>query len=643
MVLGGLGNFMRIGHRVAGSFDVTFTRSANSSAYGEKLRRQCNLYDDYPVECASACVSIKRSFVTRKQQNADEHCSLGVGKDVRDDLHSKLPLSERCFNEHDNETVPEISPNESPFEDSIGDHYNVEHLKKAFQAASSGDVITISACIYKLGVPVDLETLKGVSMLQLAITGDHIRAVKLLVDLGANINKATARGRTPLLTAARYGAIHSLKFLLQLLCQEERNRLKKLNVKSQSDKDAYSFLLILDENNDSALHLACRAMNHKCVKALLRVLIDMLGWQVAEKLLNQTNERGYAPIHVACMWRNAAAARLLLTNDCNKAIAKVCPIGRTRRIANSLRKASIDALNYNLQTGSILHEMACSKACNRCACEADIQTPIEGESPLNSIQGLPVGLVANYEEDDMDLPDRKCVDCEKRAKEVVKLVAKCSPQLLNTRSEFGLTPLMSAVARDALGIVEALLQLKVDLEAVDEQGRTAMHHAASRGVSRQVAILLSWGASPCRPDFECNRPMHYASVKGHTASLRFLYNANKHIDVASLSGHTAFMWAALWGCDASLRTMLNANPLLSRHDRDNEGNTALHLAAKRDFPNTVKLLVSAGWDIEFKNDRGESAFLLAAAHGSSNAMRALLTYGANVFAVDKVLTFISFQ
>uniref|UniRef100_A0A0M3JH40 ANK_REP_REGION domain-containing protein n=1 Tax=Anisakis simplex TaxID=6269 RepID=A0A0M3JH40_ANISI len=108
------------------------------------------------------------------------------------------------------------------------------------------------------------------------------------------------------------------------------------------------------------------------------------------------------------------------------------------------------------------------------------------------------------------------------------LVKRC-PQLLNIQSEFGLTPLMSAVARDALGIVEALLELRVDLESVDGQGRTAMHHAASRGVSRQVAILLSWGASACRPDFECNRPMHYAAIKSHTASLRFIYRANKLI------------------------------------------------------------------------------------------------------------------
>lgn len=68
--------------------------------------------------------------------------------------------------------------------------------------------------------------------------------------------------------------------------------------------------------------------------------------------------------------------------------------------------------------------------------------------------------------------------------------------------------------------------------------------------------------------------------------------------MATPNGHTAFMWAAMFGCDASLRTMLNANPLLSRHERDNEGNTALHLAAKRDLPNTVKLLLSAGWDTE---------------------------------------------
>ncbi|VDK20818.1 unnamed protein product [Anisakis simplex] len=208
-----------------------------------------------------------------------------------------------------------------------------------------------------------------------------------------------------------------MKFILDILCRQEKDRLKKLNAeqKTLNDKDGYKFLLVSDENNDSALHLACRGIDYKCVKVLLRVLIQCLGWQKVEKILSETNERGYAPIHIACMWRSISVVRLLLTSQLNKTIAKVCPFARTSRIANSLRNASLNALiTAKLQTGSILHEMACSKACSRCACDAGLAQPnSDVSSVLCAIQGLPMSLIAEYEVDDMDLPDRKCMDCEK--------------------------------------------------------------------------------------------------------------------------------------------------------------------------------------------------------------------------------------
>uniref|UniRef100_A0A915BNU5 Uncharacterized protein n=1 Tax=Parascaris univalens TaxID=6257 RepID=A0A915BNU5_PARUN len=644
MLFEGLRYLMRVRHRVSDSFDLSPPSTNKDWLRQEKLHRRYD-YDDLSADEDVKLTALRKipTHDSRAPLSSNGCAPLLTKKLIeREAINNESRRIYECTETHHSEHLIDARGDEErhrfaldEYIEGIGDHYDLAQLRTAFQAASRGDTTTLSACIISQGIPADVESSQGVSLLQLAIQRDHVKAVKMLVELGASLNKATSRGRTPLLTAAKYGAIQSMKLILQLLCEQEKSRLKKSNNRSICSENAYDFLFALDENKDSALHLACRGLEYRCVKALLCAVISKVDWREAEKILGEANERGYAPIHVACMWRSVAVVRLLLSSECNKAIAKACPIGRTSRIANALRNASINALKWQLQTGSILHEMAYSKACSGCACERIDQHQMGIGSNVGYVEGLPIGVVAEYEEDDLDLPSRKCIQCEKKAKEIVKMLAKRCPQLLVTRSISGLTPLMSAVAKDALGIVEALLQLKVDTEEMDGKGRTAMHHAASRGISRQVAILLSWGASPCRPDFECNRPMHYAAIKGHTASLRLLYRANKYIDVATPSGHTAFMWAAMFGCDASLRTMLNENPLLSRHERDNEGNTALHLAAKRDLPDTVKLLVSAGWDTECKNDRGESAFVTAAANGSANAMRALLSYGADVFALDK--------
>lgn len=58
------------------------------------------------------------------------------------------------------------------------------------------------------------------------------------------------------------------------------------------------------------------------------------------------------------------------------------------------------------------------------------------------------------------------------------------------------------------------------------------------------------------------------------------------------------MWAAMYGVEPSLRTMLEVNPMLDKYEKDNNGATALHLAGTHDQYETVKFLVDAGWYIE---------------------------------------------
>lgn len=58
------------------------------------------------------------------------------------------------------------------------------------------------------------------------------------------------------------------------------------------------------------------------------------------------------------------------------------------------------------------------------------------------------------------------------------------------------------------------------------------------------------------------------------------------------------MWAAMHGMEASTRVMLEKNPVLCRREADNDGNTALHLAAIYDRVNVAHILVSNGWDFE---------------------------------------------
>lgn len=58
------------------------------------------------------------------------------------------------------------------------------------------------------------------------------------------------------------------------------------------------------------------------------------------------------------------------------------------------------------------------------------------------------------------------------------------------------------------------------------------------------------------------------------------------------------MWAAMNGMNNSLKAMLYINPMINRKDEDKNKSTALHLAAMKNFPGTVELLIKNGWFIE---------------------------------------------
>ena len=86
----------------------------------------------------------------------------------------------------------------------------------------------------------------------------------------------------------------------------------------------------------------------------------------------------------------------------------------------------------------------------------------------------------------------------------------------NVQDTYGWTPLMRAVYGDKRDAVTALLgHDRVDLEARDERGATALHVAVERGRSNLVAELLAHGADPGSTDDEGRGLLHKASVQGY--------------------------------------------------------------------------------------------------------------------------------
>ncbi|EFO16786.2 inversin [Loa loa] len=244
--------------------------------------------------------------------------------------------------------------------------------------------------------------------------------------------------------------------------------------------------------------------------------------------------------------------------------------------------------------------------------------------------------------------EKKCPECDKAIDlaqlEVVRVILRCCPRLILLRDVLGQTALMSSVISDAVSLTKALLVYKdgkeqwlnKQLKSVDPDFRTALHHAAAEGKIRQAALLLEFGASVRGQDSYGATPMHYAAIRGFCSTLRLLYKANKYTDeVRTNNGHSAFMWAAMNGIDISIRTMINANPVVNPDDCDSQGCTALHLAAAGDHVEVINTLLLFKWNAEKRNKLGETPLLVAAKNGSAKAVRRFLHVGVDHSSQDK--------
>lgn len=93
---------------------------------------------------------------------------------------------------------------------------------------------------------------------------------------------------------------------------------------------------------------------------------------------------------------------------------------------------------------------------------------------------------------------------------------------LNAVDKDGRTVFHKAVIADDLEVVEKLLTKKSDLNIKDKQGRTALHHTQWKGNYRIARHLIAAGANMDEPDYAGFTILNYAAILGHTRLLVIL-------------------------------------------------------------------------------------------------------------------------
>ncbi|EAU31811.1 predicted protein [Aspergillus terreus NIH2624] len=155
-------------------------------------------------------------------------------------------------------------------------------------------------------------------------------------------------------------------------------------------------------------------------------------------------------------------------------------------------------------------------------------------------------------------------------------------------------PLSFAVENGHKAIVRCLLGTdRVDIDARDREGLTALSWAAAKGDFNAVTTLLERGARPDNVDGEGRTPLAWATTNGHSRVARHLLKQPGVDPNTTDSNHESILRIAVkQEATALVRDLLKhgADPTIC----DDMGRTPLSVAAERGYTKTVLVLLDDG-------------------------------------------------
>ena len=201
---------------------------------------------------------------------------------------------------------------------------------------------------------------------------------------------------------------------------------------------------------------------------------------------------------------------------------------------------------------------------------------------------------------------------------------------LNPRS--GFTPLMLAATKNATDVAKLLIKAGADVNAKDEDDRSALIYAADDNAIELAQLLIKSGADMNAKDRYDRTALMKAAVKNELDFARLLIKSGADVNARDEDDETALMKAARFSEDM---TKLLIAEKADVNAKNNINQTALMFAVKYNAVDIAKMLIKEGVDINAKDWQGETALMYAAKRNQIENLKFLLEAGADMYAKDK--------
>jgi ankyrin repeat protein len=160
--------------------------------------------------------------------------------------------------------------------------------------------------------------------------------------------------------------------------------------------------------------------------------------------------------------------------------------------------------------------------------------------------------------------------------------------------------LVNAIKNNDKASVNSLLQQKVDVNAPEGDGTTALHWAVRVDDLETADRLIAAGANIKAANRYGVTPLYLASVNGNAMMIERLLKAGADANAASNEGETALMTVARTGSVEAAKALLAHGAKVDAKETW-QGQTALMWAVAQRHPDMVKELIAHGADVNVRS------------------------------------------
>jgi ankyrin repeat protein len=530
-----------------------------------------------------------------------------------------------------------------------------EQKRQLLSAAKRGDPVNLRSLL-EAGGKADTMDAKGVPAIAWAAFGGNAETINILLDAGADVQNKNTLGHQALLI-----------YLTDGITRDRDN--KAAGVVEQREQIVRKLLAAGAGVNVQSPYRG-RVLNRAITQAPYALSIEAIKLLLtAGANANAVDAEGQTPLMLAADIGSAEITRLLLGAGGAASINAKDKQGKTALmylprypesksdVARVLvtAGANVNEVNEAGQTALMSASVAGSTEVTRVLLESSAAVNVKDKQGMTALmysaksasadisKVLIEGGASINEKDARGWPALMYASAafySNSGPAVVSLLIAARANV-NAVNEDGQTALMLAAPLDVPETIKLLLAAGASVDAIDKQGQTVLMHAcqASTRLDVEPFIKAGAGATVNQKDARGWTALMYAVPRYNgLKDAELLIAAGANVNDANAEGQTVLMLAAKTGPVEVLRLLLESGAIASVNAKDNEGKTALIQAANYSQDvEVIRVLIEAGADVNQAAKDGQTPLMGAVAFGPIDGTRSielLLKAGAKTDLTD---------